>query len=88
MMTCGAKWSYNWKQDLKIFLEPMLKCSCIFFNLFFITFHPVTLVSVDHPTLLDDGFCPWELPEGLYHSVSFKMYMYPMFPTDVLEAFT
>ena len=37
-----------------MFLKPLSKCSCRFFNVFFIASQPVMLVLVDHPPFLDD----------------------------------
>ena len=38
-----------------MFLEPFCKCSARLPYIFLFTVHPATLVSIYHPTFLEDG---------------------------------
>ena len=54
-MTCGAVMVIYWGRGLQIFFEPLPKCSLGLYNILFITFHPVTFVSINYPTLFYNG---------------------------------
>ena len=54
-MTCDVIMVINGEEAIEMFLEPLSENSCIFINVFFITLHLGTLVSVDHPIHLHDG---------------------------------
>ena len=62
----------------QMFLEPFIKSSQGLTNIFLITIHPVTLVSVDDSTL----FLDWIFVFGSHQEVldcgaSFKIHLYP-----------
>ena len=72
-----------------MFLEPSTKSSRGLSNIFLITIHPVTLVSVDDSTLLLD----WIFVFGSHQEVldcgaSFKVHLYPKLSANVLDALT
>ena len=46
-------WSNNGEGALQMFFNPLSKCSWRFSYIFFLTFHPITSVSVYDATLLD-----------------------------------
>ena len=57
-------------------------------NIFFFTVHHATLVSVNHPTLLEDGDSVHRVhQEVLDGTASFEMHFNTMLPADVLAAF-
>ena len=70
----------------QVFLEPFPKCSLGFSNIFLITVHPVTMISVDDPTLFLDGILVlrshWEVLDG---SASFTMYLHLKFFANVFD---
>ena len=73
-------------EGLKMFFEPVSKCSCRFTNVLFITLNPGTFVSAEHPTLMCGGISIfWDYQEVLDGSSSLEMYLYPMLVTDVLD---
>ena len=71
-------WSQIGEGNLRCSLN-LSKYTCRFISVFFITFNPGTLVSVDNSTLLCDGISIFGgHQEDLAGSVSFDMYLYPM----------
>ena len=88
-ITYGVKIVINWGMGIMMLLKPLSKCPCRYSNVFLITCHPVTFVSVDHSPFLDGGICVLgshlEVIDG---PVTFEMSLYLMFATAVLEAFT
>ena len=72
-----------------MFSEPLSKCSRGFTYVFLIAVNPATLKSIDDPTLFKD----WILilgghQEALDGFSSFKVQLYTMFATGLLEALT
>ena len=62
----------------QMFLEPFSKCSWGLSNIFFITVHPVTFISVDDSTLLLDWiFVFGSHQEVLDSGASFTIHLYP-----------
>ena len=73
----------------QMFLEPFTKHSWGLSNIFLITIHPVTLVSVDDSTLLLDWiFVFWSHQEVLDCGASFEVHLYPKLSANVLDALT
>ena len=71
----------------QMFLEPFTKSSWGLSNIFLISIHPVTLVSVDDSTLLLDLiFVFGRHQEVLDGGASFKVHLYPKLTADVLNA--
>ena len=71
-----------------MFFEPLPKCSWGLFNVVFITFHPVTFVSI-HCALFGEGVFAFESHQEAFDSIaSSEVYMYPMFITYILKALT
>ena len=73
----------------QMFLEPFTKSAWGLSNIFLITIHPVTLVSVDDSTLLLD----WIFVFGSHQKVldcgaSFEEHLYPKLSANVLDALT
>ena len=72
-----------------VFSQPFSKSSAWFPNIFFFTVYPATLISVDHPTFLEDGVFVLkmyqEIPDG---TASFKVDSNAMFPADGVAAVT
>ena len=67
-------------KGLLMFLVPLSKCFWWFTNIFLITLHPVTFVSLDDSTFLKDGiFVLWSHQEILDDNASFEVDLYPMF---------
>ena len=81
-------WSYM-GGGFQMFLEPFTKSSWGLSNIFLITIHPVTLVSVDDSTLLLDWiFVFGSHQEVLDGGASFKVHLYPKPSANVLDALT
>ena len=71
----------------QMFLEPFSKSSRGLSNIFLITVHPVTMISVDDSTLfLHWIFVLWRHQEVLDGSASFTMHLHPKFPVNVFDA--
>ena len=73
--------------EFQMFLEPFTKSSWGLSNIFLITIHPVTMVSVDDSTLLLD----WVFVFGSYQEVldgSASFNLYPKLSANVLNALT
>ena len=78
-----------WGQCLQMFFEPLSKCSWGLSNVFLITFHPVTFVSLSDFTFLLDGILIfWSHQEILDSIASFKVDLHSMFTACFLYAFT
>ena len=74
---------------LLVFLEPFSKCSGGLSNLLLITFHSITFVSIDDPTLLHHTILVLGgHQEVLDGNTSSKVDLYPMFVTSSLDIFT
>ena len=74
---------------LQVFFEPLSKCSWGLSNVFFITFHPVTFVSIYDSTFLLDGIVIfWSHQKVLDGIASFKVDLHSMFTACFLYAFT
>ena len=74
---------------LLMFLEPLSKCSGGFSYIFFITFHPVTFISVDDSIFLQYRiFILWSHQEVFDGIASFKMDLHPMFVACSLHVLT
>ena len=54
-----------WGGGFQVFFEPLSKCSWGLLNISFITFHPVTFVSIYDPTLWWWGLCLWSHLEAV-----------------------
>ena len=75
--------------DLMGFLNLSAKVLPDFHSIFFFTVLPATLISVDDPTFLEDGFFVLRMyQEVLDGTASFEMHFNVMFPVDVLAALT
>ena len=71
----------------QVFLEPFSKSSKGLSNIFLITVHPVTMITVDDSTLfLDWIFVLWRHQEVLDGSASFTMHLHPKFSANVFDA--
>ena len=55
VMTSGGAMVMSGWRDLHVFSEPFCKCSAWLPYVFFLAVHPATLISVNHPTFLEDG---------------------------------
>ena len=70
-----------------MFLEPFSKSSRGLSNIFLITVHPVTMITVDDSTLfLDWIFVLGRHQEVLDGSASFTMHLHPKFSANVFDA--
>ena len=77
------------REGFQMFLEPFTKSPWGLSNIFLITSHPVTLVSVDDSTLLLDWiFVFGSHQEVLDGGASFKVHLYPKLSANVLDALT
>ena len=89
IVTSGVKMVIYWVRSLLMFLEPLSKCASGLSNVFLITFHPVTFVSINDPTLLLDWILIFwghqEVPDGV---ASFKVDLHSMFTACFLQAVT
>ena len=77
-----------WKgRCLLMFFESLSKCSWEFSNIFLITIHPITLVSVNDSTLLlDRVLIFWSHQEVLDGMASSKVDLHSMFAAYFLQA--
>ena len=79
IVTSCVKVVIYWGRCLLMFLEPLSKCSWGLSNIFLITLHPVTLVSINDPThLLDRILIFWSHQEILDGVASFKIDLHSM----------
>ena len=79
-MTSGDKMVIYWGRGLEVFLKPLSKCSCRLSYVFFITFHPVTFVSVYDATLLSHMVFVFGWHQEVFDGPApFKVYFYAMF---------
>ena len=73
----------------QMFLEPFSKSSRGLFNIFLITIHPVTMISVDDSTLLLDWISVFgSHQEVLDGGASLAIHLYPKLSANVLDALT
>ena len=78
-----------WGGGLEVFLEPLSKSSWGLSNVFLITLHPVTFVSIyDSTSLLDRILIFGSHKEVFDGGTSFKVHLHPMITVHLLEAFT
>ena len=67
-----------WGRSLLMFFEPLCKCSCWFSNILFITFHPITFISVYVSTFFKDMiFILWSHEDVFNGKSSFEVYRKP-----------
>ena len=72
-----------------MFFEPLSKCSWGLSNIFLITFHPVTLVSIyDSILFLDVILIFWSHQEVLDGIASLEVDLHSMFTSYFFEALT
>ena len=72
-----------------MFYVSFCKCSLWVPNVFILTVHPVTLVSVYHSTSLPDGISVLGFNKKVFDSTaSLEVHLYAMFAADVFIAFT
>ena len=89
IVTSCVKVVIYWGRCLLMFLEPLSKGSWGLSNIFLITLHPVTLVSINDPThLLDRILIFWSHQEILDGVASFKIDLHSMFTAYFLQALT
>ena len=89
IVTSGVKMIIYWGGCLQEFFEPLSKCSSGLSNVFLITFHPVTFVSIYDSTFLLDGILIfWSHQKVLDDIASFKVDLHSMFAASFLYAFT
>ena len=80
------KWSYIGEGGLKMFIEPLSKCSWWLPYILLITLHPAAFVSIDDTTLLCDGIIIFGNHQEAFDGIaSFKMYLYSMFSAHILR---
>ena len=88
-MTCDVIIVIYWGRGFKMFPEPLPKCFWWFSNILLITFHSVTLLSIDDTTCF--GYvififrCHLEVFDGFS---SLKVHLYPTFSAYNFNAFT
>ena len=74
---------------LEMFLEPLSKCSWGFTNVFVITLHPVTFISLNDLTSLLHGILILGSHQEVFDGgTSFEIHMHPMITAHLFEAFT
>ena len=74
---------------LLAFFEPFSKCSGRLFNIFLITFHPITFISVDDPTFLQHrNLVLGGHQEVLDGDASSEVNLYPLLVASSLYTFT
>ena len=89
IVTSGVKIVIYWGRCLLMFLEPFSKCSWGLSNVFLITIHPVTFVSINDPSpLLNWILIFWSHQEVLDGVASFKADLHSMFTAHFLQALT
>ena len=78
-----------WGGGLEVFLEPLFKCSWGFTNVFLITLHPVTFISINDSTSLLHGVLILGSHQEVFDGgTSFELHLHPMIIAHLLEAFT
>ena len=78
-----------WGRGLQMFLESLSKSSWGLTNIFLITLHPVTFISIyDSTPLLDRILIFGSHQEVFDGGSSFKVHLHPMTTAHLLEAFT
>ena len=88
-MASGVKMVIYWGGCLEVFFEPLSKFSWRLSNVFLITFHPVTFVSIYDSTFLLDGILIfWSHLDVLDGIASFELDLHSMFSACFLYAFT
>ena len=88
-MTRGVVVVIYWGRSLLIFLEPLSKCSWWLPNVFFITLHPITFVSVYDCTFLENRiFILWIHKEVFDGKSFFEVHWYPIFSAWSFNVFT
>ena len=88
-MTQGVLVVIYWGRSLLMFLEPLCKCSCWFSKVLFITFHPISFVSVYDSTFLKERiFVLWSHEEAFDGKFSFDVHLCPMFSAWSPDTFT
>ena len=72
-----------------MFSKPFFKCSAKLSYVLFLTVHPATLISINHPTYLEDGVSVLGVyQEVLDGTATSEMHFNTMFSVDALAAFT
>ena len=87
IMTSGVGMVKHWGRCLLMFFEPLSKHPWGFSNVFLITFHPITFISVDDPTLLHDWIFIFRGHQEVFDGIaSFKVDMHSMSAAYFLQA--
>ena len=88
-VTSGVIMVKYWGGGFEMFLEPLSKCSGWFTNVFIITLHPVTFISVDDSTSLFHGILVLGSHQEVFDGcTSFEIHLHPMVSVCLLETLT
>ena len=89
LLTSGVKMVKYWEVCLLMFHGPLSKNPRGLSNIFLITIHPITFISIDDPTLLQDWILIFEgHQEVLDGAASFKIDLHSMSAAYFLQALT